>query len=281
MDYKIKKISIEILTAILLIYSVTMAFIFAFPELVFYSPSPIASDISVAHKQGFDVVEVNYFSEDGTKLLGWITKPENKQKKMVVFFHGNSHNLERFIPKIKPIADAGFGTFMAKYRGFGTLKGKISQANLRADAIAAVRYLNSIGYENKDIVLYGLSLGSHMAINTAYNLRAEGDFEGVILEVPFDNLVNVVNKLSPIRIPAWAIRDKYDNLEMIQGIGAPLLVLAAEQDALVPSVLAKNLFNHANPPKRMKIFKKGGHSTLHYYKSYNTIIEWLKDNEKR
>ena len=140
---------------------------------------------------------------------------------------------------------------MPEYRGFGGIKGKITQTNLEADALAAVRYLHSLGYKNSDIYIYGMSLGSHMAINTVYQLQSSGEFAGLILEVPFDNLVNVVRKRVPSLFPLdMIVRDKYDNIDMISQISARTLIIGGDADTVVPVELAVNLYGHAAGPKK-------------------------------
>lgn len=59
--------------------------------------------------------------------------------------HGNSYNIEEFYYKLKTFANAGYGTFLPEYRGYGDVAGEITQENLEADAIAAVEYLHSQG----------------------------------------------------------------------------------------------------------------------------------------
>ena len=55
-------------------------------------------------------------------------------------------------------------------------------------------YLNSIGFENKDVVVYGMSLGSHMALYTVVNGQENGDLNALILEVPFTSLQDTVKQ---------------------------------------------------------------------------------------
>ena len=144
-------------------------------EWFFYNPTDKASDLAIANQVGYPAERVDYKSADGTDLLAWYTKPQTG-KKMIVFMHGNSYNIEKFYTKLIPFVQAGYGTFLPEYRGFGGVKGKIAQNNLTADALAAVAYLYSLGYKNSDIIVYGMSLGSHMATNSVYQLGQDNHF---------------------------------------------------------------------------------------------------------
>lgn len=271
----------RILLVLALLYVGLCLAVYDYPQLFFYNPTDIASNLEKAQADGYPAEQVEYTSADGTKLLAWYTKPTT-QKKIIIFMHGNSYNVEKFAIKMVPLMEAGYGTFMPEYRGFGAVSGKITQANLEADAIAAVRYLYSLGYKNRDIIVYGMSLGSHMAVNSAYSLQQEkkSPFSALILEVPFDNLVNVVKMVFPLPMP-WnqIIRDRYENATVIAKIKSPLLIMGGSEDHTVPLPLAKNLFAQAAEPKKMIIYQGGAHSNLYDFKNYKDILGWLKTHE--
>jgi len=266
---------------IVLAYLIFCAVVYFKPQWFFYYPVQNVSDIKTARKNGYPAEEVRYASADGTPLYGWYTKAQ-PGKPTIVFFHGNSFNIEKFYHKVRPLAQAGYGTFMAEYRGFGGIKGKITNDNLTADAWAAVEYLYSLGIKNSDIVVYGMSLGSHMATHTAWVAAQKEPFAGVILEVPFDTLSNVIKAVFPLPMPLELIvHDRYDNLEKIADIKAPLLVMGGSNDVVVPVFLAQNLYEHAAEPKKMKIYPGGGHIDLDNFYNYRDIIKWLGTNEKK
>ena len=247
--------------------------------MFFYEPSHTKANLENAHEYDYLAQEVNYASADGTKLYGWYTPPTSK-KSIIVFMHGNSYNIESFYHKLKSFAFDGYGTFLVEYRGFGGLDGKINQSNLEQDAIAAINFLNKLGYKNSEIYLYGMSLGSHMAIHTAYELQKNGEFAGVILEVPFDNIVNVAKtKVSyfPLNL---LIRDKYDNVKEISQLKSPVLIMGGTEDKKVPVELAKKLYEYAPENKKMIIYKNGHHSNLFNFRNDLDILNWIEINEK-
>lgn len=262
------------------LYIAFCAMVYFFPQLFFYNPTHQASSLRNAVINGYKATAVEYHSSDGTPLYAWYTKP-GKKHKVIVFMHGNSYNIEKFYHKMIPLVEAGYGTLMPEYRGFGNLPGVITQQNLGEDALAAVKYLHEQGFANKDIIIYGMSLGSYMATNAVYTLGREKPFAALILEVPFDSLYNVVKAVVPVPLPFdWIIRDRYDNLDKIADIKTPLLVMGGSEDGTVPVKLAENLFAHAQQPKKLIVYQGGAHSNLYNYRNYNDILQWLRLNEK-
>lgn len=250
------------------------------PEWFFYHPDKTPSEINKARADGYQAQRVEFSSEDGTRLHAWYTAPKGK-KPIIVFFHGNSYKIENFYHKLIPLMREGYGTIIPEYRGFGGVEGRITQKGLTDDALATVKYLSKKGFKNAQIVLYGMSLGSHMAVNTAYQLGYKKPFRGVILEVPFDTLPNVARKIVKFPLPIdFLIKEQYDNISMIEHLHAPLLVMGGEEDKVVPVELAKNLYKKAVNPKKIIIYPNAGHNDLYEHKNYKDILSWLKDNEK-
>lgn len=263
------------------VYAILCVLVYFEPQLFFYHPYTSDSDLEVAHENGYPAQRVDYKAEDGTELYAWYTKPQAPNNKIVVFLHGNSYNVEGFFEKMIPFYKKGYGTFMPEYRGFGGVEGKITQKNLQKDAVAALNHLKMLGYKNQDIIIYGMSLGSHMATYVTHKFKPYGKFDALVLEVPFDSLLNVVKAVVPVWMPLdFLVRDKYDNLKLIDKVDTKVLIMGAEHDTTVPVYLAENLYKHAVNPKKVIIYKNGRHSNLYSLKNYNDILAWLEGNEK-
>ena len=270
----VKKLMIVLIT----IYVGFCAAVYFYPQFFFYGPTNAPADLEKAHRDGYPAEEVSYTSADGTKLYGWYTKPAAGQHKIVVFMHGNSYNIEKFYPKLLPFVKAGYGTFMGEYRGFGGIKGRITQQGLEEDAIAAVNYLHSLGYQNGDIIVYGASLGSHMAINSIFHLQKDNSFAALVLETPFDSLLNVTKEIVPVPLPfSLIVREKYDNMAMIKEVKAPVLIMGGSHDKLVPVILARNLYEQAPVPKEIIVYDGAGHNNLGDFANYDDILNWLAE----
>lgn len=256
------------------------ALVYFCPQLFFYNPTAEEPSLEDAKKDGYPAQKVEYRAADGTALYGWYTPPQ-KGRPVIVFMHGNSYNIGAFYHKLKPFVEAGYGVFMPEYRGFGGVRGKITQAGLEQDAEAALNWLRKQGFANREIVLYGMSLGSFTATHGAYALGEQESFAGLILEVPFDSMYEDVKDIVWFPLPVkWIMRDKYENLPKIRQLNLPLLVMGGSEDTLVPVRRAEALFAAANQPKKIIVYSGAEHHNLYDYKNYLDILDWLEENEK-
>ena len=101
--------------AVAAFYLFLCGLIYFVPQLLFYAPSSHPSDIEEARSSGYLAEREEYRSADGTPLFAWYTKPAANRSEIVVFMHGNAHNVESFYHKMQPFAQKGYGTFMPEY----------------------------------------------------------------------------------------------------------------------------------------------------------------------
>lgn len=253
------------------------------PELFFYGPDHRPGNIQNAQADGFAVKEAVYHKyESGLPAKGWLylnDTPRNNRH-VVLFLHGNSYNVEHYYHKTVPLAEAGYSVFIPEYRGFGGQGYKIRQAMLEEDAVNAVRYLNRLGFDNENIVVYGMSLGSHMALHAVFHEQQREKFDSLVLEVPFTSLADVAEKhVSFMNIPLLPldllIRDKYNNLDMVDKIDTRILVMTTESDSLIPPAQARTLYERARKPKKLVVYQGAGHDSLYNLRNYREILDWL------
>lgn len=195
---------------------------------------------------------------DGHDNLAWFAAPRREGAPTVVFFHGNACNLSCWSYKARAFIDAGFGMMLAGYRGYEGNAGTPSEAGLFADARGALDWLAARGIAGRDLVLYGESLGSGVAVRMA----SERQVAAVILEAPYTTIPDVAASMLPFVPVHWLVLDRFDSVSRIAALRVPLLVVHGDRDTLIPSRLGRALFAAAPEPKRALWIAEGGHSDL-------------------
>ena len=101
------------------------------------------------------------------------------------------------------------------------------------------------GVDKKDIILYGESLGTGIAIEISQNEL----FAGLILESPYTSIVEM-GKISFPYLPIKLIlKDRYDSVDKLKNIKIPTLVLHGKNDSLVPFYMGKEIFENLSTVK--------------------------------
>ena len=107
----------------------------------------------------------------------------------------------------------------------------------------------------KDIILYGESLGTGVATHLAQNKN----FAGIILETPFTSMIDAAKKFYPYIPVSLLLKDKFENKKKIKNINSPILVMHGEADQIVPFSMGKKIYEIANEPKYSYFTKYDNH----------------------
>ena len=250
---------------------------FIFQRSLMYHPS---ADYASPSKSGVpEMREVDTVTKDGLSLRSWYA-PAREGQPTLVFFQGNAGNISHRGYKVRPFLDAGMGVMLAGYRGYGGNPGSPSEEGLYADAVSALKYLRENGVKNENIVLYGESLGSgiavHLARQMAWGRSGDTPAGAVILEAPYTSVVDVAADryfFVPVR---WLVKDRFESVTKVAEIEAPVLVFHGEQDNVIPVRFGRRLFDAAAQPKESRWYPRAGHTDLHEMGAREAILEFLE-----
>jgi len=211
-------------------------------------------------------------TSDGVRLTLW-SHPARAGRPTVVFFHGNGGNLGNRSALFEPLAAQGFGILAFSYRGYGTSAGSPSEAGFYEDARAVMCYAQAtLGLRQGQIVLLGESLGSGVATKMATEFKVAA----VILESPYTSVADVAGRRFPWVPADLLLSDRFDSIDRIAAIAAPLLIFHGGEDDLIPVGLGQKLFEAAREPKRLVIYPHAGHVNVDSDAVVQTMIEFLQ-----
>jgi fermentation-respiration switch protein FrsA (DUF1100 family) len=192
-----------------------------------------------------EIEKVNIKTSDNISLLGWFHNKSLDNYKTILYFHGNAGKLENRIYKLNHFKDLNVNFLIIAWRGFSGNKGKPSENNLYIDGNSAIDWLKKKGVAEKDIIIYGESLGTGIATEISQNKN----FAGLILETPFTSMIEAAKNFYPYVPVGLLLKDKYKNQEKIKNINIPILVMHGKADQIVPFWMGKRIFDLANNPK--------------------------------
>lgn len=219
--------------------------------------------------------EITLQAPDGVRLVAWY-QPARPGEPTLLYLHGNAGNLLSRAGRMAEYLKQDRGFYMLSYRGYGGSGGRPSERANVADAILAYEDLRRRGVAAGDIILYGESLGSGVAVQ----LATQRPVGGVILDAPYTSLADVGERIYPYLPVRTFIIDRYDSLSRISAINAPLLIVNGELDGLIPVDMGEALLARAQAPKRMFRVEGAGHSDHYLFGSYDMIQAWIDQEWK-
>lgn len=197
---------------------------------------------------------VTFDTDDGLTLDAWFLRAEEPRGAVIVF-NGNAGNRSARLPLGRALADAGYAVLLTDYRGYGGNPGSPSEEGLAADARAAHAFM--IGRVGSHRLFYfGESLGAGVALG----LAAETPPEGLILRSPFTSLPDVAAVHYRFLPGSLLLKDRYPNLERIDELDLPVLVIAGNDDEIVPIGQSRELYEAAPEPKELLVIDGVGHN---------------------
>jgi fermentation-respiration switch protein FrsA (DUF1100 family) len=238
----------KVLTRAVIAYLLILAFLYFFQRNLQYLP--IGKSLKIPEN-----FKVDFLADaDGLKFLTWC-HPAPKNRKIILYFHGNAGNIGDRLSKLSSFVDANYGVFAFSYRGYLGSEGKPSEDGLIKNAEAALTYLHEQGYQDSDIILFGESLGSGVAVQVA----SKSKFAAVILESPFSSIVSVAQSKYWFAPVSLMIKDRFDSAKFAPEITSPVLIFHGTDDKVVSISEGKKLFELIKSPKKFIEIQGAGH----------------------
>lgn len=221
--------ALTVLAVVALVLVVLMGLMWAMQRSVIYlplggEPPPAAEVIDGAE-------DVRLHAEDGLELGGWFVPPQSEDRETAVLVtNGNAGNRESRAPLARSLAANGFSVLLFDYRGYGGNPGSPSEEGLATDARAAADALAERGFDPRDTVYFGESLGASVAAN----LASERPPAALFLRSPFSSLADMGRFHYPVLPVRLLLRDEFPVAERVAGIDRPTTVLVGDADMIVP-----------------------------------------------
>lgn len=226
-------------------------------RLIYFPPRYPAGFPSPETHPG-DVEDVWLTTGDGVKINGFYhSNPASRR--VFLWFHGNAENIGYGLEHLRQFAKLGVNILAVDYRGYGKSEGSPEEAGVYRDADAAYDYLiQQRHFRAEDIVVYGHSLGGAVAVNLA-SRRPCG---GLIVQSSFTSARAMARRMLLIPLLEYAVKSRFDSLQRIRDVQAPILIVHGTRDEVVPYEMGQQLFAAAPEPKQFYPVAGAGHNNL-------------------
>jgi fermentation-respiration switch protein FrsA (DUF1100 family) len=192
--------------------------------------------------------------ETDVGLRGWWIRGGGRF--VLVWFDGNAGNISHRLENARVLVDRfGVDLVQVDYRGYGLSEGTPDEAGFYRDGLAVYDAVAARGLPGARIVAFGRSIGAAVALDIA----VQRPVAGVILETPFLSVAEMAREHYPF-IPSRLLRTRFDSLNRIARLRAPVLILHGDEDEIVPIAHGRQLFDRASHPKQFFTIPGASHN---------------------
>ena len=261
---------LKFLLAVVIVFLLAVGGLYTFQEKFIFLPKDLDEDYtysfpSLASNVTFEELFIN--TEDGARLNALHFKVE-KPRGVVLYFHGNAHNLSKWGVIASQFTQHDYNVLMMDYRGYGKSTGKRTEENMYQDAQAFYNKAKEL-YPESQIVVYGRSLGSTFATYVASKNKPRK----LILESPFYSLTDVVKTRYPFLPAEKLLKYNFNTGVYASNVKTRTIVIHGTQDDIVPFSSGEKLFMVFPENTRVLIKVTGGkHNDLVKYQEFYVAL---------
>jgi len=241
-------------------------------DILLYHPNAEEKFLYFFPKMKHEQLEEVYIStSDNITLHGYFYKHPNSwthKLPTILYLHGNAGSVIDSVyfifSDIMPL-----NVLSIDYRGYGRSEGHPYEEGLYLDAEAAIDFLlERDDIDKQRIIVYGHSLGAAVAINLATGAY-RSHLAGLIIEGAFTNIRQTACYMFAFAswlikiLPAFCFRNKFDSISKISSLEIPALLLAGNEDSIIPPKMTHCLFQSIKSRcANVAVIDKFGHCDL-------------------
>lgn len=247
-----------------LYFFVTVILYFLQTRFIFY-PGRLAKDFRF--KLGETGEEIFITTEDHERINALFYK--GTRDEVILYFHGNAGDLSGWQFVAEDFVQFNYSILLIDYRGYGKSTGTISERGFYTDAASAYNFLIAEkGFDPTDIIVYGRSIGTGVAVD----LAARHTVKGLVLESPYTSLGDLADSKVPFFFPSVYLRFSFNNLKKINAVKCPLIVIHGANDDLIPSSHGEFLYQRFEGKKKLILIAGAAHNDMNAFEDYQYFL---------
>ncbi len=256
----------KVIIILIALYILILLGFYFFQENIIFRPKKTSANYNYTFDKNFKEINLE-ISPD--VLINAVHFKVIDPKGVILYFHGNKGNLIRWGNIVQPFTDYNYDVFVMDYRGYGKSKGLRTEKKMYSDAQVCYDYVSKL-YDERDIVVYGRSLGGTFATFVA----SQNSPKQLILEATFYSMTEVIrNKLSILPY-SKLLNFKFETDRFIGKVKAPTVIFHGTEDRLVSIELGKKLFEKSNKENTEFIEVDGAtHHNISEFQVYRNSLQ--------
>ena len=251
----------------LLIYIIMGIALYFLQERFLFHPQKLPQDHVFSFSIPFKEINLTVNNDKNLSIVQF-TVPDPVRKGVVLYFHGNLRNIERYARFASNFTKNNYEVWMMDYPGYGKSTGKRTEQIMYEDAKNLYKMARA-RFAKDSIIIYGKSLGTGVA---SY-LASVKDCKRLILETPFCSIESLFSHYAFIYPVNWMSKYHFPTYLNLEKVDAPVTIFHGTSDEVIPYSQSKRLMKIAKAGAELITIEKGEHNNLNDYPLFHQKLD--------
>ncbi len=244
------------LKIIIIIYCGIGIVLYYIQEKFLFHPEKLSQAYVYHFNVPFEEVNLVINETDTVNMIKFLPS-DSVRRGVVVYYHGNKQNIERYAKFANNFTQLGYEVWMEDYPGFGKTSGERTEKKMYEQALQ-VQKMAASQFGKDSIIIYGKSLGTGIASYVA----AESNNKQLILETPYYSIPSLFSYYAPIYPTSKMSTYKLPVNEYLKEVNYPITIFHGTDDGVIPLSNAAKLKKVLKPGDEFVTIEKGTHHNL-------------------
>lgn len=254
---------------IVLLYCVIGIALFYLQDYFLFHPTPLARSYQYQFNTPFREVDIPFNQADTLNMVQFFPA-DTTRKGVVLYFHGNRGNINRYAKFAANFTKQGYEVWMPDYPGFGKTISDRNEKTLYRQA-EQVYLMAAAKYQADSIVIYGKSFGTGIA---SYLASVE-NCQQLILETPYYSIPDLFGSYAFIYPTTRMANYKIPTNEFLTDVKVPITIFHGTGDWVIPYRCAAKLKQVLKPTDQFITIEKGSHHDLNKFPLFRQKLDSL------
>ncbi|MFI5128401.1 MAG: alpha/beta hydrolase [Chitinophagales bacterium] len=259
---------IKITLIIYIIFGIALYFL---QEKFLFHPEKLTAEHVFHFSIPFKEINLTVNDQKNLSIIQF-TVPDSACKGVVLYFHGNRRNIERYAPFAVNFTTNNYEVWMIDYPGYGKTTGKRTEQIIYDDARELYKMARA-RFSKDSIILYGRSLGTGVA---SY-LASVKDCRRLILEAPYYSIEALFSHYAFIYPVGWMSKYHFPTYQYLKKVDAPVSIFHGTNDEVIPYKQSKRLMKIAKPGTELITLDHATHNNLNelslFHQKLDSILQ--------
>ncbi|MBS1510225.1 MAG: alpha/beta fold hydrolase [Bacteroidetes bacterium] len=238
-------------------------------DFILFKPEPFAKGYAFHFNMPFKELNIPFNENDTMNMVQFLPN-DSIRKGVVLYFHGNMQNIERYAKFVNVFTSNGYEVWMEDYPGYGKSTGKRTEQKMLYQALQ-VQKMALAKYHADSIIIYGKSLGTGIAAYVASQTHCKR----LILETPYYSIPDVFAAYAFMYPTQQMITYKIPTHQYLQQVNYPITIFHGTNDWVIPYRRASKLKAVLKPTDVFITIEEGTHHNLYRSDVYQKTMDSL------